>query len=113
MKISLIATVVSLLFASLQVSADKKINIEVIRPDGIYSGTAGVAPYSNRANLTAGKTVTFLGRYDASTNDVYLLDPLWLHLTWPRHPHWRIYFLDKSDPKNQKYVSNIQAGQQF
>jgi len=105
MKISLIATIVALLFASLQVSADKKLNIEVIRPDGIYSGSAGVAPYSNRANLIAGKTVTFLGRYDASTNDVYLLDPPWLHLTWPRHPHWRIYFLDKSDPKNQKYIS--------
>ena len=105
MKISLIATLVALLFTSLQVSADKKLNIEVIRPDGIHSGSAGVAPYSNRANLIAGKTVTFLGRYDASTNDVYLLDPPWLHLTWPRHPHWRIYFLDKSDPKNQKYVS--------
>jgi hypothetical protein len=105
MKISLFATFVTLLFAPLLVSADKNLNIEVMRPDGIYSGTAGVAPYSNRANLIAGKTVTFLGRYDASTNDVYLLDPPWLHLTWPRHPHWRIYFLDKSDPKNQKYVS--------
>jgi hypothetical protein len=105
MKISLFATFVTLLFAPLLVSADKKLNIEVMRPDGIHSGTAGVAPYLNRANLIAGKTVTFLGRYDASTNDVYLLDPPWLHLTWPRHPHWRIYFLDKSDPKNQKYVS--------
>jgi len=105
MKISLIGAVVTLLLAAIQVSADKKLNIEVVRPDGIYSGSAGVAMYSNRANLIAGKTVTFLGRYDASTNDVYLLDPPWLHLTWPRHPHWRIYFLDKSDPKNQKYVS--------
>ena len=105
MKISLFATFVTLLFAPLLVSADKKLNIEVMRPDGVHSGTAGVAPYSNRANLIAGKTVTFLGRYDASTNDVYLLDPPWLHLTWPRHPHWRIYFLDQSDPKNQKYVS--------
>jgi len=105
MKISLIATFVTLLFAPLLISSDKKLNIDVIRPDGIHSGTAGVAPYSNRANLIAGKTVTFLGRYDASTNYVYLLDPPWLHLTWPRHLHWRIYFLDKSDSKNQKYVS--------
>ena len=105
MKILFIATVVTLFLASIQVSAEKKTHIEVVRPDGIHSGSAGVAPYSNRANLIAGKTVTFLGRYDASTNDVYLLDPPWLHLTWHRHPHWRIYFLDKSDPKNQKYVS--------
>ena len=105
MKISLIATIVILLLAPLLVTAEKKLNIEVMRPDGFHSGTAGVAPYSNRTNLIAGKTVTFLGRYDASTNDVYLLDPLWLHLTWPRHPHWRIYFLDKSDSKNQRYIS--------
>jgi hypothetical protein len=105
MKILFIAAVVTLLLAPLLVSADNKIRIEVMRPDGIHSGSAGVAMYSNRAHLIAGKTVTFLGRYDASTNDVYLLDPPWLHLTWPRHPHWRIYFFDKSDPNNKKYVS--------
>jgi hypothetical protein len=105
MKISLIGTVVTLLLAAIQVSANKKLRIEVVRPDGIHSGSAGVAMYSNRAHLRAGKTATFLGRYNASTNDVHLLDPPWLHLTWPRHPHWRIYFLDESDPKNKKYVS--------
>jgi hypothetical protein len=105
MKISLIATIVTLLLATIQVSADRKLRIEVVRPDGFHSGTAGVAPYSNRANLIAGKTVMFLGRYDTSTNDVSLLDPPWLHLTWPRHQHWRVYFLDKSDPESQKYVS--------
>ncbi|MBT4724699.1 MAG: hypothetical protein HON92_09940 [Planctomycetaceae bacterium] len=105
MKILFIATVVTLLLVSIQVSADKKTYIEVVRPDGIHSGSAGVAMYSNRAHLRAGKTVTFLGRYNASTNDVHLLDPPWLHLTWPRHAHWRIYFLDESDPKNKKYIS--------
>jgi hypothetical protein len=104
-KSSLFASIATLLLAAIQVSAHKELRIEVARPDGVYSGSAGVTMYSNRENLAAGKTVTFLGRYDASTNDVYLLDPPWLHLTWPRHPHWRIYFLDKSDPKNQKYVS--------
>lgn len=104
-KSSLFASIATLLLAAIQVSAYKELRIEVARPDGVYSGSAGVTMYSNRENLAAGKTVTFVGRYDASTNDVYLLDPPWLHLTWPRHPHWRIYFLDKSDPKNQKYVS--------
>jgi hypothetical protein len=93
-KSSLFASIATLLLAAIQVSAHKELRIEVARPDGVYSGSAGVTMYSNRENLAAGKTVTFLGRYDASTNDVYLLDPPWL-----------IYFLDKSDPKNQKYVS--------
>lgn len=105
MKISFVGAVVTLLFATIHVSADKKLRIEVVQPDGIYSGSAGIAMYSNRAHLIAGKTVTFLGRYNASTNDVHLLDPPWLHLTWPRHPYWRIYFLDKSDPNNKKYIS--------
>lgn len=72
---------------------------------GTATRGAGVALYRTRPNLGAGDKLAFLGKYDPKSKRIRLLDPPWIHVTWPRQLHWRIYFQRDSKKGYSEAVS--------
>ena len=64
-----------------------------------------MALYRTRPDLAAGEKLTFLGEYDPRAKRIRLLDPPWIHVTWPRRLHWRIYFSVSTGKNSSRAIS--------
>jgi hypothetical protein len=76
-----------------------------VEEGGSATRGSGIAMYRELPTLPAGSELTFLGQYDPKEDRIRFLDPPWVHVTWPRRLHWRIYFMVKTGPSSSKAVS--------
>jgi len=77
-----------------------------VKKGGSATRGAGIAMHRERPDISAGKKLSFLGKYEPGTDRIRLLDPPWVHVRWKRPESWRIYCLgSETVPRSSEVVS--------
>ena len=105
MKSRLVVAVVVLFAGALVARAAESPLPITVEKGGSSTRGSGIAMYREVPSLSAGSELTFLGRSEPKEDRIRLLDPPWVHVTWPRRLHWRIYFTVKTGLSSSKAVS--------